>query len=233
MDALGWNIMAAAAGVGLVHVVTGPDHMVPFVVLARAQGWSAGKTALVTALCGVAHVASSLLLGGLGLALGWGLGRVTQWEALRGEVAGWILVAFGLAYAVWGTRKAFLHRHGVTLHAHNGQVHLHPQGAGPHVHRAPADSPVTFWSLFLLFAFGPCEPLIPLFMVPASGGRWDVAWAAGVVFSLVTLATMVAAVLLLRAGVYRLPLAGLERWSHALAGAAIAVSGLAVTLLGL
>jgi hypothetical protein len=50
---------------------------------------------------------------------------------------------------------------------------------------------------------------------------------------LVTLATMLLAVLLLRAGVARLPLAGLARWSHAMAGSVIALSGLAVLLLGL
>lgn len=47
-----------------------------------------------------------------------------------------------------------------------------------------------------------------------------------------TLLTMLVAVLLLRAGVERLPLAGLSRWSHALAGSVIALSGLAVLFLG-
>ncbi|MFN3413911.1 MAG: hypothetical protein ACK42L_07600, partial [Thermoanaerobaculum sp.] len=110
---------------------------------------------------------------------------------------------------------------------------IHPRGVEPQVHANGSPSPLTFWSLGLIFAFGPCEPLIPLFMVPASRGRWEVAAAAGAVFSLVTLVTMVTAVLLLRAGVTRLPLAGLERWSHALAGSVIAVSGLAVLFLGL
>ncbi len=233
MDGLTLDLLLATAGVAFLHVVAGPDHTVPFVVLARSHGWSAVKTAWVTVACGVGHVASSVLLGVVGLGLGSGLARIASWEEVRGSVAAWGLVAFGVAYAVWGTRRALVHRRELLLHEHGGSVHLHPQGGRPHSHDEGGPSPVTFWTLFLIFAFGPCEPLIPLFMVPASRGRWDVAVAAGGVFAVVTLATMTAAVLLLRAGVERLPLAGLSRWSHALAGSVIALSGLAVIFLGL
>ncbi len=233
MEGLTLNLLLASAGVAFVHVLAGPDHTVPFVMLARAQRWSGVKTFWVTLFCGVGHVLSSLLLGLLGLALGAGLAHVTALEEVRGSVAAWGLVAFGLAYAVWGTRRALVHHHRLALHAHDHHVHIHPRGTDPHQHQNGHGSPLTFWSLFLIFAFGPCEPLIPLFMVPASRGRWDVAAAAGAVFSLVTLVTMVTAVLLLRAGVERLPLAGLERWSHALAGSVVAFSGLAVLFLGL
>lgn len=233
MEGLTLNLLLASAGVALVHVLAGPDHMVPFVMLARAQGWSTAKTLWVTLACGVGHVLASVALGAVGLALGAGVARITAWEEFRGSVAGWALIAFGVAYAVWGTRRALVHRHRLALHAHDGQVHIHAEGTTPHQHRGTATSPVTFWSLFLIFAFGPCEPLIPLFMVPASRGRWDVAAAAGGVFAVVTLATMVVAVLLLRAGFQRLPLAGLERWSHALAGSVIAISGATVVFLGL
>lgn len=233
MEGLTLNLLVASAGVAFVHVLAGPDHTVPFVMLARAQNWSAARTFWVTLLCGVGHVLSSLLLGLVGLALGAGLAHVAALEEVRGSVAAWGLVAFGVAYAVWGTRRALVHRHHLALHAHDGHVHIHRQGDAPHGHEEGSPSPATFWTLFLIFAFGPCEPLIPLFMVPASRGRWDVAAAAGGVFSLVTLVTMIAAVLLLRAGVHRLPLSGLERWSHALAGSVIAVSGLAVVFLGL
>lgn len=233
MEGLTLNLLLASAAVAFVHVLAGPDHTVPFVMLARAQSWNAVKTFWVTLLCGVGHVLSSLLLGLVGLALGAGLARVAALEEIRGSVAAWGLVAFGLAYAVWGTRRAFVHRHHLAVHAHEGHVHIHAQGIEPHEHENRKPSPVTFWTLFLIFAFGPCEPLIPLFMVPASRGRWDVALVAGAVFSVVTLATMTVAVLLLRAGVERLPLSGLERWSHALAGSVIALSGLAVIFLGL
>ena len=102
-----------------------------------------------------------------------------------------------------------------------------------HEHPKPGPSQTVFWGLFLVFVLGPCEPLIPFFMVPASRGSWGLALLTGLVFSLVTLASMLVIVGALAAGVRRLPLGALERWSHALAGAIIALSGMAVVFLGL
>ncbi|MGQ9836112.1 MAG: sulfite exporter TauE/SafE family protein, partial [Thermoanaerobaculaceae bacterium] len=106
MEGLTANLTASAALLALLHVVAGPDHVLPFVMLAKAQGWSRGKTAAVTLACGVGHVLSSLLLGLLGLALGASLGHITALEQVRGSVAAWGLLAFGLAYAAWGVRRA-------------------------------------------------------------------------------------------------------------------------------
>ena len=92
---------------------------------------------------------------------------------------------------------------------------------------------LTPWVLFIIFAFGPCEPLIPLVMYPAAQQNWgSVIWVAGV-FGLATIGTMLAAVLSLTLGVKKISLGPLERFSHALAGGAIAMSGMAIKFLGL
>jgi hypothetical protein len=244
MDALTWNLLVAAAGVGLIHTLLGPDHYLPFVMLARARCWSLRRTLVITAVCGVGHVGSSLLLGGVGLALGSAIHHVESLETRRGSLAAWGLVAFGAAYMLWGVRKALRARRGYRLHEHHGHVHLHALGAQPHAHGPQAGHVLlghshdvapdaTFWTLFAIFVLGPCEPLIPLFVLPASEGRWGAAAATAVVFSIVTLVAMVAVTGLLVAGVARLPLGPLTRWSHALAGGVIAASGLAVIVLGL
>lgn len=233
MEGLTANLTASAALLAFLHVVAGPDHVVPFVMLARAQGWSRGKTVAVTLACGVGHVLSSLLLGLLGLALGASLGHVTALEEVRGSVAAWGLVAFGLAYAAWGVRRGLLNRKQLAVHAHEDRVHIHAHGQQSHHHQRFEQSALTFWALFIVFAFGPCEPLIPLFIVPASRGLWGVAVVTGVVFALVTLVTMVAAVVVVREGFVRAPLGRLANWSHGLAGSVIAISGLAVIFLGL
>lgn len=233
MDALSINLIAAAAGLAIVHTAIGPDHILPFVMLGNVRRWSMTRTLVVTAICGVGHVASSIALGAIGLALGYGVTHVTAAEEARGGLAAWALVAFGLAYAVWGIRRAVRARRGLVPHEHHGHVHLHDHGDHTHGHAKLVGSTTTFWALFAVFVLGPCEPLIPLFVLPASRGRWDAAFAAAVVFSLLTVATMVVLVALARAGIDRLPLARLERWSHALAGGVIAASGLAVIFLGL
>lgn len=203
-----------AASIGFVHTLAGPDHYVPFVALARARNWSVGKTLGVTLSCGVGHVASSVLLGGLGLALGWAVAGMERFEGIRGDLAGWLLLALGLGYAGWGVHRA---RRG-----HVEDHHHHPRRRGT----VPRGS--TPWFLFLVFVFGPCEPLIPVLMVPAArGSAVGVVWIT-FVFAAATLATMSLAVLLGLAGVSRLRLEGAERWAHALAGAALALCGTAV-----
>lgn len=233
MEGLTANLTISAASLALLHVVAGPDHVLPFVMLAKAQRWSRWKTAVVTLVCGVGHVLSSLLLGLLGLALGASLGHVTAFEEVRGGVAAWGLVAFGLAYAAWGVRRGLINRKQLVIHAHESRVHIHAHGQQFHHHRQFDQSALTFWTLFIIFAFGPCEPLIPLFILPASRGFWGVALVTGVVFALVTLATMVTVVLVVREGLVKAPLGRLANWSHAMAGSVIAISGLAVIFLGL
>ena len=233
MDAFSFNLLLAAAGLAIAHTALGPDHTLPFLMLAKARRWTTARTLLVTLLCGVGHVASSLLLGGVGLALGYGVARVTAWEELRGGLAAWALIAFGIAYAVWGVRHAIRRRAELQPHLHGADVHMHAHGGHTHAHDHGTGSRTTFWALFAVFVLGPCEPLIPLFVLPASRGRWDVAILTAVVFSVLTVATMMLLVRLALAGLSYLPLERLERWSHALAGGVIAASGLAVVLLGL
>jgi hypothetical protein len=100
MELLSWTLLLAAAGIGITHAVLGPDHYLPFLMLARARGWTAARALAVTGLCGVAHVASSLFLAGLGVALGFGVASLESVEAGRGDLAAWGLVAFGAAYGL-------------------------------------------------------------------------------------------------------------------------------------
>ncbi|MEZ5965530.1 MAG: hypothetical protein R3F56_16975 [Planctomycetota bacterium] len=242
MDGLTLSLVLAALGVAFVHTALGPDHYVPFVMLARARAWSLRRTLWITAVCGAGHVLSSLLLGTAGLAAGVALGRLENVETHRGALAAWLLFGLGLAYGLWGLRHALRQRQGVVLHAHSDHLHLHGSGTGAHHHghllhhhhhrAAAAGNSGTFWTLFLVFVLGPCEPLIPLFMVPASEQRWGTALVVGGVFAVVTIATMLAITTMAMLGAARLHLPALERWTHALAGGVIACSAAAVLFLG-
>jgi nickel/cobalt transporter (NicO) family protein len=233
MEALSWTLLLAAIGIGVTHTLLGPDHYLPFLMLGKARRWSAARTLAVTAVCGGAHVVSSLLLGAFGLAMGYGVAQLEGVEGSRGDVAAWALVGFGVAYAAWGIRQALRRRAGIEMHLHGEQVHVHTHGAGHHHHPTPRKPDTSFWVLFTIFILGPCEPLIPLFVVPASRGRWDLALATGLVFGIVTIGAMLAAVAVGLAGIKRVPFGRLERWSHAMAGSVIAASGLAILFLGL
>ena len=234
-------LMTTAASVGVLHTLLGPDHYLPFIFMARSLRWSRTRTLLVTLACGLGHVLASVILGLIGLAFGVAVSRLELIESARGQVAAWLLVAFGLAYAAWGLRRAHRHRPHAHLHAHpDGIVHVHEhihEAGHVHVHESqPTGAPIkrlTPWILFTIFVFGPCEVLVPLLMYPAARNSTGTAIGVTVVFALATLATMCAAVLVGQMGLERLRLAPLERYTHALAGAAVACCGLAIQLLGL
>ncbi len=229
-------LCATASAVGVVHTLAGPDHYLPFAVLARARGWSAARAAWVTVLCGLGHVGSSVGLGLLGLWAGIGLERLAGGESVRGRVASWGLLIFGLVYGLWGLKHTLRGRRHEHAHSHGSGLHSHLHNhAGDHAH--PHDAAEGFraapWLLFILFVFGPCEPLIPLVMATwASAGARATA-AVSAVFCLATVAAMLGAVFLTLRGFSLLPLPLLQRFAHALAGGAIAACGAGMVWLGL
>lgn len=46
-------LTVTAASVGLIHTLIGPDHYLPFIVLAKARNWSVLRTGWITFLCGL------------------------------------------------------------------------------------------------------------------------------------------------------------------------------------
>ena len=230
-------LIITAASVGFFHTLLGPDHYLPFVMLSWARKWSVLKTAVITLLCGLGHIGSSVVLGLIGVLVGIAINKLEFVEGFRGNVAAWLLIAFGLAYLAWGLRRAYrsqLHEHS---HAHAGadtHVHSHDhQLEHVHVHDTDAGVSITPWVLFVIFVFGPCEPLIPILMYPAAKNSiYGLLLVTGV-FGTVTISTMLGIVLLSRAGVSFIPITRLQRYSHAIAGATILVCGLAIQFLGL
>jgi hypothetical protein len=226
-------LVVTAAFIGFLHTLTGPDHFLPFIALARAGGWSLRKTMLVTSACGVGHVAGSVLLGLGGLAVGAAVAGLVGIEEFRGSVAGWLLLGFGLAYLVWGLRRAWRRRPHAHVHAHaDGTVHYHThthEAEHAHVHAAADHAAiVTPWIVFLIFIFGPCEPLIPLLMYPAAEASLAGSVLVAGVFGVATLATMLVMVAVGYLGLMRFASGAVDRYGHAACGGAVALCGAAV-----
>ncbi len=229
------GLATVAGGIGFFHTLTGPDHYVPFIAMSRVRHWSLPRTLAITVACGVGHVGSSVVLGTIGIALGLAVSRLERFEGARGDVAGWLLLGFGLAYAVWGLKRAIRNRPHTHVHAHgNGALHVHPHGhdgghAHPHDDGESAQS-ITPWVLFTIFVFGPCEPLIPLLMFPAAKLSWWGVVLVTLVFAACTLSTMLLVVTVGYYGLSKLSLGWLGRYSHAIAGLSIAACGAAIQL---
>jgi nickel/cobalt transporter (NicO) family protein len=234
-------LLGSAASLGLMHTILGPDHYVPFVMMGKAGGWSLRKTCLVTAFCGIGHVAGSVLLGFAGIAIGIALHKLEWIEAFRGSLAAWLFIGFGLVYFIWGLKKAHRNR----PHTH---MHIHP-GAESHAHEisstgveAGGDGAavpqhlkknMSVWILFVIFIFGPCEPLIPLLMYPAARQSLAGIVAVSCVFMVFTVATMTILVALAYTGAKAFRWSLAERYMHALAGFTLLLCGVGIAFLGL
>ena len=209
-------LLGATASLAVVHALLGVDHSLPFVALGRARGWTLARTLLVTAVCGAGHVASSVAIGALGVALGIATDALLWLESARGELAAALLIGFGLAYAAWAVWSRLRGRDGAHLHA----------GADGAARATP-------WALFIVFVLGPCEPLIPLMVVPGIAGDWLTVAAVVGVFGLLTVAVMLLAVAVACSGVGLLAGNRLARHADLAAGLVVAASGAAVLWLGL
>ncbi len=224
----------SAISIGFIHTIIGPDHYIPFIVMSKARSWSPLKTQFITFLCGVGHVLGSVLLGAVGISLGIALKQLEWVESVRGDVAAWLLIAFGLMYGVWGIRSGLRSVEHTHTHAHNGYTHSHTHNHfGNHSHIHENEKSITPWALFIIFVLGPCEPLIPLLMYPAAANHWSEVWLVATGFGGVTILTMMGMVGLLSRGIRMIQMNFMERYIHALAGFIIAGSGLAIKFLGL
>lgn len=225
-----------AISIGFIHTILGPDHYLPFIVLSQAKKWPLRKTMIVTFFCGIGHVMSSVILGLIGIAVGISVTKLVSVESFRGNIAAWLFIAFGLVYMIISIRNLVKKRRHTHSHFHfNGGEHLHEHSHNDehtHIHEDGAFK-TTPWVLFLIFVFGPCEPLIPLVMYPAAKHNMHGAVIVAILFSIVTITTMMSVVLAFNLGMNKINLKPVEKYSHVIAGAMIFCSGLAIIVLGL
>lgn len=183
------------------------------------------------------HIAGSVLLGMIGVALGITITKIEGVESFRGNLAAWFLIAFGLVYFVWGLRSAVRSRMHKHLHAHkDGLIHIHKHihtKEHVHIHEKEGILNLTPWILFIIFVLGPCEPLIPILMYPAAKESLLGLVLVISVFGGVTIITMLSVVFVSTFGINLLHMGRVEKYTHALAGVIICICGLAIQFLGL
>jgi nickel/cobalt exporter len=229
-------LSVTAISIGFIHTILGPDHYLPFIVLSQAKKWTLKKTMFITFLCGIGHVLSSVVLGLVGIGVGISVTKLVSLESFRGNIAAWLFIAFGLVYMIISVRNLVKKKKHSHSHFHiDGEKHVHEHdhhNEHTHIHQDEIVK-TTPWILFLIFVFGPCEPLIPILMYPAAENNFAGALLVSVLFSVVTIGTMMSIVLAFKLGLNKINLKPIEKYSHLIAGAMIFFSGLAIQFLGL
>lgn len=227
-----WILLLSTLSVAFIHTAAGPDHYLPFIVLSKARNWSFAKTLRWTMICGLGHIGSSVLLA-LGVAaLGWSLSSLQWLEGVRGSLAGWALLVFGMLYAAWGLYRLFSNR----AHKHfdmqeNGDLYVfeHQHGASP---TTTQKFKVTPWVMFIIFLLGPCEPMIPLLYFPALKNNGMLMVTLIVLYTIVTLFTMLLMVTIGYKGYRFFKLEKAEKYMHLVAGFTILLCGAGMLFFG-
>ena len=204
-------LITTAALLGVTHTLLGPDHYIPFVALGKARSWSLKRTLLITILSGFGHVLSSVIIGLLLVFLGKEFLNFEMIEKFRGPLAAWLLFGFGVAYTLYGLRHAWLRRSNTEDRSGNS----------------------TSWLIFIIFALGPCEPLIPLLMTPAAAISTTMLLTVSTVFLFATVGTMCTVVTLGCKSIEYLPKLRIGHLAHAFAGGAITSCAAGMLFLGL
>jgi len=229
-------LLMSAATLGIIHTLLGPDHYLPFIVLSKARNWSRTRTMWITFISGVGHVTGSVVLGLIGIAMGFSLSKLEAIEASRGSVVGWMLIVFGVLYSAYGLYKYYKRGAHVHLPAflrpksiRHRDLHLGDDDLEKH------DDPgrLTPWILFLIFVFGPCEVLIPMLVYPAAEHSGMGVFLVALVFGIATVGTMLLVVMLGYQGISLLRFKCKEYRIHLFAGLIILMAGVGMQFLGL
>jgi sulfite exporter TauE/SafE len=218
MDSTLAILIGSALLLGFVHTISGPDHYLPFVAMSQTRGWSITKTLWIVTICGIGHVLGSVVLGLIGISFGIAVGTLEYFEGVRGSLASWLLFTAGVIYTVW----AIIHR---IRNPHHEHSHMG--------NKVKNKKSLTFWVLFTIFVFGPCEPLIPILIYPAAKLSISSVLLVSFFFALTTLATMLASTYLLLKGINLTRMHRIESYQHILAGSTLLLSGAGIIFLGL
>jgi nickel/cobalt exporter len=196
------ELLTGALLLSLLHAAI-PNHWAPVLAVARAEGWSVRRAVGVTAVAGLAHGLSTVLIGVLLGLLGWHLSD--RFAQVAGWLAPLLLIGIGLLYAFFGPG-----------HAHPDSSPLPP--------RRPQRRVVLGLAATMFLA--PCLEIQTFFLAAGTHGPAPLALLMGV-YLLVSVSAMCALVALASRGLRRLNLDGLAHHERRLTGAVLVLVGLA------
>ena len=190
-----------------------PTHWLPFVLVARAQKWGLPRLLTAVATAGLAHIATTALVGGLIVAAGLAL---DQWvEGLMPHLSAILLFAFGGFYLL----KAIIRR----------PAPVSANGATLELSEPSVSHGAAFWGLVAMLAISPGEVLLPIYMSSAQEGIASLALLTAV-FAIGTILGMGVFTTLARAGASVLKLERWARYEGAILGVALIAIGLLVVV---
>ncbi len=230
------TVAATGFTVAFFHAAI-PTHWLPFVLVARARGWSRAKTLAVTAFAGTGHVLVTTLLG---LAIAWfgyelneKIGAAFPW------IAGGALIAIGFYYGWRQWRGAGICHHIVAGGHHHPSAECGHEHDESHWEHELKDSELVSdrrgdWAaisgLFVMLTLSPCEGFLPVYLSGVQFG-WQGFFTLSVILAIAALAGMLLFTWFTLVGLEKFELRIFERYEAGLLGALFCVLGVLLILL--
>ena len=149
------SLLAGGFMAAFLHAAL-PTHWLPFVLVGRAQGWRMIQVLGAVVLAGLAHIATTALVGSL--IVGAGLMLDTWVDGLLPWLSASLLIGLGLFYLV----RSLRHRQTLTT---TGDAAL----MGNRTQSGVSDR-AAFWGLVGMLAITPGEVLLPYYLGQANDG---------------------------------------------------------------
>lgn len=214
-----------------------PTHWLPFVLVARARGWTDGKTMGVAVVAGLGHVALTSLLG---LVVAWlGFALDEHYGELFKGVAGGLLLAVAGYFLVQQLRGAGLRHHHLPGGHHQASEACGHEVDKSHIehelHQSPlVESKTGDWAaisgLLVMLTLSPCEAFLPVYLSGVEFG-WTGFAVLSVILAVGTLAGMTVFTWLTLRGLARFDLKRLERYEAGLLAVVFGLLGLMLLLI--
>jgi hypothetical protein len=204
------SLLGAGFATAFLHAAL-PTHWLPFVLVGRGQQWSLPRMLAAVVTAGLAHIATTAVVGGLIVAAGLAM---DQWiSGLLPFASAGLLFLFGVFYLVRGLMRAPVMAGGPALAL-----------SGPAVSHGAA-----FGGLVAMMAMSPGEVLLPIYLSQATQGLAVLALLT-LTFAVGTVLGMSVFTVLARAGWSVLQLERWARYEGVILGLALILIGLLVML---
>lgn len=221
------SLLLGAVALSIIHAMI-PNHWLPFIVIGKAERWSRQETLKITAISGLSHTASTILVGIAVGVIGYKLSSVAG--IFTHMVAPLVMVIIGILYVLRREYPAGKphHHHGeahhhIRHHSH-GERHLEGNSTGDRSGGA------MITSLVAAMFFSPCLEIEAYYFTAGTALGWVGIASVSVIYMILTVGGMVLLVDLGRRGGERIKFSFMENHENLITGAILVATGI-VTLL--
>jgi len=203
------QIIVGAFLLSIVHASI-PNHWIPLVALSKAEKWNEKLTLVITAISGLAHTLSTIIIGIIVGFLGYKLS--SSYSFIVGVIAPSLLILLGIIYLILSIRYNRHHHH-----HHSHEIHLDDV--------KKKTTTAIILTLTISMFFSPCLEIEAYFFVASKLG-WQGIISVSVIYTIITIAGMLLLVWLGMKGVKKIKSHFLEHHEKTIIGIILIFLGL-------